>query len=127
MIPIMENLIVGSLVVLICFGIQITRTSKKKEKRLSYNHNQRVSNLNLIFDRCKKEFLNLNVEKINDQITISEYPKLKSKAITLVFITLNPQKAKSISRSGDFVVARYPYPPSKEDMRKDLARVINQY
>lgn len=123
----MENLIFGSLVVLIYFGIQITRTSKKKEKILSYNHNQRVSNLNLTFDRCKKEFLNLNVEKINDQITISEYPKLKSKARTLVFITLNPQKAKSISTSGDFVVARYPYPPSKEDMRKDFARVINQY
>lgn len=109
----MESIIVGIIVILIYFGFRRSQRYKKENKIIMHNKNQKISDLNLTFDRCKKEFLSLDVNKINDQIIINEYPKLKSQARTLVFITLNPQKAKSISRSGDFVVARYPHPPSK--------------
>lgn len=88
--------------------------------------NSKISDLNLLFDRAKKEFAEFNVLKRNDRIVILEREKLGQKAQELVFIRIaSEQKIIRLGSDGKTLIARYPYVPSKEEMRQDFSQSLN--
>lgn len=90
--------------------------------------NSKISDLNLLFDRAKKEFTEFNVLKRNDRIIILEREKLGQIAQELVFIRIvSEQKIIRLGSDGKILIARYPYVPSKEEMRQDFSQSLNQY
>ncbi|MPW45797.1 hypothetical protein [Acinetobacter guerrae] len=103
------------------------RKGKPKVRRMGTDKNSRLSDLNLLYDRAKKEFISLEVRKFTDKVVISEKSLFNKNPKDLVFITLNPNRGKSVSKKGLFVVARYPHVPTREEMQKDFARVLNKY
>ncbi|MHA3103708.1 hypothetical protein [Acinetobacter sp. ANC 3791] len=88
--------------------------------------NSKISDLNLLFDRAKKEFTEFNVLKRNDRIIILEREKLGQIAQELVFIRIvSEQKIIRLGSDGKTLIARYPYVPSKEEMRQDFSQSLN--
>lgn len=124
-----EEYVISLVVIIIIFAVinWTQRETKSRIRKVGRDKNSRISDLNLLYDRAKKEFLNLNVGKQIDRVIISENAGVSREAKELVFITLNPSLRKSVSKRGEFVVARYPYVPSREEMRQDFARVLNKY
>ncbi|QIO05626.1 hypothetical protein [Acinetobacter shaoyimingii] len=67
------------------------------------------------------------MKKYNNQIVIREHARFNATPKDLVYVTLDSTKPKSLSKSGAFIVAWYPAPPTKQEMRSDFASVLNQY
>lgn len=103
------------------------KDKKPKIRKVGTDKNTRLSDLNLLYDRTRKEFINLEVRKFTDKVVIRENSMFNQDPKELVFITLNPNRRKSVSKKGVFVVARYPHVPTREEMRNDFARVLNKY
>lgn len=125
-----ELVIILIVMVLIFIAISWTQKDQKPKPRWvndTHDKNKQISDLNLLFDRATKEFLNLNVRKHVDRIIISENVGIRRESRELVFISLKPNRKKYISKQGDFLVARYPYVPTGKEMRKDFARITNKY
>lgn len=124
-----EKYVISLVLIIIIFAV-INWTQKKpksKIRKVRKDKNSRISDLNLLYDRAGKEFLSLEVKKFENEVVICEKSIFNKDPKNLVFITLNPSLRKSVSKRGDFVVARYPYVPSSEEMRQDFARVLNKY
>ena len=100
----------------------LRRVRPSKEER-----NEQVSNLNLTWDRARKEFLELSVLKRHDKVLICEISKLRGEPEERVFIRINNRKPKSVRSNGQYLVATYPKAPTKEEMRKDFSSVLKRY
>ena len=124
-----EKYAICLVVIIIIFAVinWTQKEPKSKHRKLDIDKNSQISDLNLLFDRARKEFLNLNVRKQIDRIIIGENSGVRRESRELVFITLKPNRKKYISKRGDFLVARYPYVPIGKEMRQDFARVLNKY
>ena len=125
----MENLLAISLVLIIVFLISkgLRKPDKPKLKLIS-DKNGRASELNLLFDRAKKEFLGYEVIKKEGKVVIRELTKLRGTPKELVFIRItNEAKSVRVSTDGKQLIARYPDVPSKEEMRNDFLKFLNKF
>lgn len=121
------ELVITILILLLVISGMKWRTKQPVKSRKSKNKNVRISNLNLTFDRAKKEFLELNVSKRHDRIVICEIEKLGGKSKELIFIRLvSEPKTVRLSTDGRYLIARYPYVPTKEEMRNDFSIMLNK-
>lgn len=125
----MENLLAISLVLVILFLVsKVLRKPEKPKLKLISDKNERASELNLLFDRAKKEFLGYEVIKKEGKVVIRELTKLRGTPKELVFIRItNEGKSVRVSTDGKQLIARYPDVPSKEEMRNDFLNFLNKF
>lgn len=93
------------------------------KKRFVYREkeyrNKKISDLNLTFDRAKKEFTGyLVINKLDKILVYEQGARFESKEVMI--IRLDHKLPKSLILKENILQARYPYPPSKEEMRNDF-------
>lgn len=121
-----ENLLIIALVVGI-LTLVTWWTQKPKKLKVLKDKNAKISDLNLLYDRTQKSFSEYTVLKRHDKVIICEIAKLRGEPKELVFIRLvSERKLVRLSSNGKHLIARYPHVPTKEEMRKDFAQVLNQ-
>ena len=122
----LENLIIVFLVVGI-LSLITWWTQKPRKQKVFKDKNSKISDLNLLYDRTKKGFSEFTVLKRHDKVMICEIAKLRGEPRELVYIRLvTGRKSVRMSSDGKYLIARYPHVPTKEEMRKDFAPMLNK-
>lgn len=120
------KLLIVFAVILICALIVIWTQKENQPIKLSFkfDKNKNASDLNLTLDRARKQFNTLEVKKINKQIIIRD----RISDNDLVYITLDPNKPKYlVKNTHNRFVARYPSPPTQQEMQNDFGSLLNKY
>jgi FtsZ-interacting cell division protein ZipA len=122
-----ENILIV-LAVLAILSLVTWWTQKPEEPKFKRDKNVKISDLNLLFDRARSEFSEYTVFKRHDKVLICEISKLRGEPRELVFIRLvSESKSVRISSDGKHLIARYPHVPTKQEMRKDFAQMLNKH
>lgn len=77
-------------------------------------------------NEAQKAFPRLKIKERNGQILICEIDH-RGEFNELVFIKLNSSSQKRVENKGRFLVASYPYVPSRREMQKDFGFLLNKY
>lgn len=84
------------------------------------NKNTAISTFNLLYDHCKKEFLEYNIQKNNQKILIKSKLLNDHKESIIAEISLNKDKPKYKARHNGIILIRYPNVPTRQQLREDI-------
>lgn len=98
--------------------------NKHKFKNLE-EKNAFISDINKLWDLVRKEFSEMHVLNRQDKVLICEIAKLRGEPRERVIIRIDKSNEKKLVMRDEYMVASYPYVPSKQEMRKDFAPVLN--
>ena len=98
----------------------ILRKQYADAKLKLHSKNRELSQFNLLYDHCKKEFLEFDIRHSNHKIKIhSKFVKDPEQSL-IAEITLHKDKPKYRAKHDDVILLRYPTVPARAQLRADL-------